>query len=111
MSTIYRIYLSRTCRSNEAESTSVIHEYTPSALSAVLLSASKDEFYDFATPYAALRRHISNNHTDRYLHDDHVLDYHRWPDRYDGSVESPRTNMWVREGSRIGPRPLTKSSR
>ncbi|KAG8527692.1 uncharacterized protein KY384_007846 [Bacidia gigantensis] len=51
--------------------TSIINAFTPSALSTVLLCASKDRDHDFTTVYAALRRHLSTNHVDRHYNEGH----------------------------------------
>lgn len=49
----------------------VINAFTPSALSAVLLCAPQNDGHDHAPIYAALRRHLSNSHTDRHYNEGH----------------------------------------
>ncbi len=49
-----------------------VNAFTPSALSTILLCAAKDESYDFATIYAALRRHLSTSHTERHYNEGHA---------------------------------------
>lgn len=43
----------------------MVDAFTPSALSTILLCAGKDKDHDYATIYAALRRHLSTSHADR----------------------------------------------
>ncbi|RYO98315.1 hypothetical protein DL766_006634 [Monosporascus sp. MC13-8B] len=47
--------------------------FTPSLLAAVLLSVAKDKQHDYATIYAALRRHLSTHSSDRLHYDKHVF--------------------------------------
>ena len=63
--------LEKPISSDSLTSTSQVDAFTPSALSAVLLSAPRDESYDYATLYAALRRHLSASHTERHYYEDH----------------------------------------
>ena len=51
---------------------SEVNAFTPSALSTILLCAAKDESNDYATIYAALRRHLSTSHTERHYNEDHA---------------------------------------
>ena len=51
---------------------SEVNAYTPSALSTILLCAAKDESHDYATVYAALRRHLSTSHTERHYNEGHA---------------------------------------
>ena len=50
---------------------SEVNAFTPSALSTILLCAAKDESYDYATIYAALRRHLSTSQTERHYNEGH----------------------------------------
>ncbi|KAL8806737.1 MAG: hypothetical protein Q9182_001135 [Xanthomendoza sp. 2 TL-2023] len=50
---------------------SVVDAFTPSALSTILLCTAKDNDYDYATIYAALRRHLSTYHADRHYYGNH----------------------------------------
>ena len=50
---------------------SEVNAFTPSALSTILLCAAKDESHDYATVYAALRRHLSTSHTERHYNEGH----------------------------------------
>ena len=50
---------------------SEVNAFTPSALSTILLCAAKDESHDYATVYAALRRHLSTRHTERHYNEGH----------------------------------------
>jgi len=52
-------------------SPSHVHAFTPSALATILLSAPKDKHHDYATMYAALRRHLSTKIADRYYSEFH----------------------------------------
>lgn len=49
----------------------VINAFSPSALSTVILCAANTKDHDYATIYAALRRHISTSHTDRHYYENH----------------------------------------
>ena len=49
-----------------------VNAFTPSALSTILLCAAKDESHDYATVYAALRRHLSTSHTERHYDEGHT---------------------------------------
>ena len=51
---------------------SEVNAFTPSALSTILLCGAKDESYDYATIYAALRRHLSTSQTERHYHKVHT---------------------------------------
>ena len=51
---------------------SEVNAFTPSALSTILLCAAKDESNDYATIYAALRRHLSTSHTERHYDEGHA---------------------------------------
>ena len=51
---------------------SEVNAFTPSALSTILLCAAKDESYDYATIYAALRRHLSTSQTERHYNEGHT---------------------------------------
>ena len=46
--------------------------FTPSTLSTILLCAAKDKSHDYATIYAALRRHLSTSPTDRHYNESHT---------------------------------------
>ena len=50
---------------------SAINAFTPSALSTVLLCAAKHKDCDYASIYAALRRHLSTSHGDRHYFENH----------------------------------------
>ena len=50
---------------------SEVNAFTPSALSTILLCAAKDESHDYATIYAALRRHLSTSQTERHYNEGH----------------------------------------
>lgn len=50
---------------------SEVNAFTPSALSTILLCAAKDTSHDYATIYAALRRHLSTSPTDRHYNEGH----------------------------------------
>lgn len=52
--------------------TSEVKAFTPSALSTILLCAAKDRSHDYATIYAALRRHLSISPTDRHYNESHT---------------------------------------
>ena len=51
-----------------------MNAFTPSALSTILLCAAKDESHDYATIYAALRRHLSTSQTERHYNEGHSYD-------------------------------------
>lgn len=51
---------------------SEVNAFTPSALSTILLCAAKDESNDYATIYAALRRHLSTSQTERHYNEGHT---------------------------------------
>ena len=51
---------------------SEVNAFTPSALSTILLCAAKDESHDYASAYAALRRHLSTSHTERHYNEGHA---------------------------------------
>ena len=53
---------------------SEVNAFTPSALSTILLCAAKDESHDYATIYAALRRHLSTSQTERHYNEGHSYD-------------------------------------
>ena len=53
---------------------SEVNAFTPSALSTILLCAAKDESHDYATVYAALRRHLSISHTERHYNEGHAYE-------------------------------------
>ncbi|KAL8835778.1 MAG: hypothetical protein Q9170_003172 [Blastenia crenularia] len=48
-----------------------VEAFTPSALSTILLCAAKSQDLDYSTIYAALRRHLSTDHTDRHYNESH----------------------------------------
>ena len=50
----------------------MVNAFTPSALSTILLCAAKDKSNDYATIYAALRRHLSPSHTERHYNEGHT---------------------------------------
>ena len=51
----------------------MINAFTPSAISSVLLCAATDIDHDYASIYAALRRHLSTSHTDRHYSEGHTF--------------------------------------
>lgn len=61
---------------------SVVRDFTRSALSTILLSAGHSNLYDYATLFAALRRHLSTKSTDRLFCEESGYHYKGDPLRF-----------------------------
>ena len=61
---------------------SVVDTFTPSALGTILLCAEHSKGCDYATIYAALRRHLSTRSIDRHFCEVHGFKYQGNPTRY-----------------------------
>ncbi|KAL8650470.1 MAG: hypothetical protein Q9226_005130 [Calogaya cf. arnoldii] len=69
---LQRLFKQRTVEKS-LDSVIVVNAFSPSALSTVLLCAAYTKDCDYATIYAALRRHLSTTSIDRFYCEDRIL--------------------------------------